>query len=208
MKEKKSETQVKKRNFYFIVLGAALLVLTAIVIITIAVATKSNVSIQAPEDNQQQTPPDDGKQDEPTDTEMVFSLPVSDATVSTTYSFWYNSTLNQYCLHQGIDFKAEAGTSVRAAYSGTIISITQDLLHGGKVVIDHGNGLKTVYLSIDVNANLKVGSTVKAGEVIGTVSAPADTMGREYNEGAHLHFEMLENDKNINPTVYLDIEEK
>ena len=58
------------------------------------------------------------------------------------------------------------------------------------------------------NLFVKKGSTVKAGEVIGTVSAPADTMGREYNEGAHLHFEMLENDKNINPTVYLDIEEK
>lgn len=212
MKEKKNEISLKKRNLYLIVIGAALLILTAIVIITIVAATNgSNTKIERPDDEQVETPNDDDKDKEdeqPTDTKIVFSLPVQNATVKTTYSFWYNSTLNQYGLHKGIDFAAQEGTQVCAAYGGVIESITDDLLHGGRVVIDHGNGLKTVYASIDVNSSLKTGQTVSTGDVIGTVSAAADVMGREYNEGSHLHFETLENNNYINPTAYLDIDEK
>ncbi|MFQ7035449.1 MAG: M23 family metallopeptidase [Candidatus Borkfalkia sp.] len=75
-------------------------------------------------------------------------------------------------------------------------------------MIDHGDGLKTVYSSIDVNSSMKVGASVSAGDQIGTVSATTDVMGKEYNEGSHLHFETMENDQFINPTAYLDIEEK
>ena len=49
---------------------------------------------------------------------------------------------------------------------------------------------------------------MEQGEVIGTVSAAADAMGNEFNEGAHLHFEVLENEKQIDPATYLDYEEK
>lgn len=55
---------------------------------------------------------------------------------------------------------------------------------------------------------MKVGASVSAGDQIGTVSATTDVMGKEYNEGSHLHFETMENDQFINPTAYLDIEEK
>ena len=57
-------------------------------------------------------------------------------------------------------------------------------------------------------AALRAGDTVEQGEVIGTVSAAADAMGNEFNEGAHLHFEVLENEKQIDPATYLDYEEK
>ena len=107
-----------------------------------------------------------------------------------------------------IDFKADAGTSVGAAYAGTVESITDTLLEGGKVVIDHGNGLKSEYASIDVVAGLQVGDSVAQGEVIGTVSAAADVMGNEYNEGAHLHFEVTQDGKSIDPSSYLDLDEK
>ena len=140
--------------------------------------------------------------------EVVFSLPVSGATVGTTYTFWYNSTLNRYNLHQGIDFKADAGTTVTAAYAGTVESISDTLLEGGKVVISHGDGLTTEYASIDVDSSLKVGDKVEQGDLLGTVSAAADAMGNEYNEGAHLHFGVFENGESIDPTAYLEIDEK
>ena len=140
--------------------------------------------------------------------EVVFSLPVSGATVGTTYTFWYNSTLNRYNLHQGIDFKADAGTQVTAAYAGTVESISDTLLEGGKVVISHGDGLTTEYASIDVASTLKVGDKVEQGTLLGTVSAAADAMGNEYNEGAHLHFGVFENGESIDPTTYLEIDEK
>ena len=74
--------------------------------------------------------------------EPVFSMPVQNAELGTTFTFWHNQTLNRYNLHTGIDFKAEAGTSVTAAYAGTVESITDTILEGGKVVLDHGNGLR------------------------------------------------------------------
>ena len=135
-------------------------------------------------------------------------MPVSDATVGTAYTFWYNSTLNRYNLHTGVDFKADAGTSVTAAYAGTVESITDTLLEGGKVIIDHGNGLKTEYASIDVAPGLSAGDKVAQGDVIGSVSAAADVMGNEYNEGAHLHFEVTQNGESIDPVTYLDLSEK
>lgn len=215
MKEKKTtDGATKRKNLYFIIIAACVLLLAAVTVFTVLIATNhKSPSLENPGENNRPEIPDDGDKDndddnKPTDTEIVFSLPVQNATVKATYSFWYNSTLNKYGLHTGIDFAAEAGTKVCAAYGGKIESITDDLLEGGKIVIDHGDGLKTVYSSIDVNASLKVGASVNAGDQIGTVSAAADAMGKEYNEGAHLHFETLENDKYINPTVYLDIEEK
>lgn len=214
MKEKKTtDGATKRRNLYFIIIAACVLLLAAVTVFTVLIATNhKSPSIDNPGENvQPENPADDDEDDEdeePADTEIVFSLPVQNATVKTTYSFWYNSTLNKYRLHTGIDFAAEAGTKVCAAYDGKIESITQDLLEGGKIVIDHGNGLKTVYASIDVNSALKVGASVNAGDQLGTVSAATDAMGKEYNEGSHLHFETLENDRYINPTAYLDIEEK
>ena len=195
MKEKKTtDAAVKKRNLYFIIIAVCVLLLAAVTVFTVLIATdRPGTSIDNPGGNGGEEP--GPGPDEPTDTEIVFSMPVANATVKTTYSFWYNSTLNKYCLHTGIDFAAEAGTKVCAAY-------------GGKIVIDHGDGLKTVYSSIDVNSSMKVGASVSAGDQIGTVSATTDVMGKEYNEGSHLHFETMENDQFINPTAYLDIEEK
>lgn len=208
--------KAKKKSLYYIIIAACALVLAAAITFTVVMVTQdSSVSLEKPED------PDDGKvpetpdgdndddddDDEPTSGEMVFSLPVENGTVATTFSFWYNQTLNRYNLHQGIDFQAEAGTNVTAAYDGTVSSITDTLLEGGCVIIDHGNGLQTVYASIDA-AQLKVGDSVSKGDVIGTVSAAADVMGNEYNEGSHLHFEVRENGKAVDPASYLDLDEK
>ncbi len=214
--QQEAPVKAKKKSFYYIIIAACALVLAAAITFTVVMVTQdSSVSLEKPED------PDDGKvpetpdgdddddddDDEPTSGEMVFSLPVENGTVATTFSFWYNQTLNRYNLHQGIDFQAEAGTNVTAAYDGTVSSITDTLLEGGCVIIDHGNGLQTVYASIDA-AQLKVGDGVSKGDVIGTVSAAADVMGNEYNEGSHLHFEVRENGKAVDPASYLDLDEK
>ena len=219
MKDKKvTETEgtvkVKRKSIYYIIIAACALVLAAAIALTVIFVTMDNKTIDKPDDPSgteepdDNEDPDDNEPDEPSDVEVVLSLPVQDATIGTTYTFWYNSTLNRYNLHQGIDFKADAGTEVTAAYAGTVESISDTLLEGGKVVIDHGNGLMTEYASIDVFADLKVGDRVEQGDLIGTVSAAADAMGNEYNEGAHLHFAVSENGKNIDPSTYLDLDEK
>ena len=218
-KQGETPVKVKRRSLYYILLSACALVVAAAITLTVVFFPQPGDSqldnndppIENPDDNDDDKDGDDDDEEDPGEpggTEIVFSLPVSGATVSTGYTFWYNSTLNRYNLHTGVDFKAEAGTSVTAAYAGTVESVTQTLLEGGKVVIDHGNGLKTEYASIDVSESLRAGDKVEQGDVLGTVSAAADAMGNEYNEGAHLHFEVVENGESIDPVAYLDLSEK
>lgn len=200
------------RLYYITVAACALVLIAAIVLMAVFLSpAATSETLEEPDETEEPETPDDGEEEEPdedVDTEVVFSLPVANATVAQAYSFWYNSTLNRYCLHTGLDFAAEAGTEVTAAYAGTVESITEDILEGGKVVLSHGDGLYTVYASIDAASGLRVGDTVGQGETIGTVSAAADAMGNEYNEGAHLHFEVLEDGEQIDPAAYLDYDEK
>ena len=214
-KDTQQETPEKAKNkkLYYIIVAACALVLIAAIVFTVVMVTQDNaVTIENPDPDDgkdpDEEPGDDDDEDKPSDNETVFSMPVDGGTVSATFSFWYNSTLNRYNLHEGIDFKAEAGTEVSAAYAGTVTEVGDTLLEGGYIVIDHGDGLQTVYASIDATSTLKAGDSVEQGDVIGTVSAAADVMGKEYNEGSQLHFEVRYDDKSLDPPTYLDLDEK
>ena len=214
-KDTQQETPEKAKNkkLYYIIVAACALVLIAAIVFTVVMVTQDNaVTIENPDPDDgkdpDEEPGDDDDEDKPSDNETVFSMPVDGGTVSATFSFWYNSTLNRYNLHEGIDFKAEAGTEVSAAYAGTVTEVGDTLLEGGKVVISHGDGLTTEFASIDVASTLKVGDKVEQGTLLGTVSAAADVMGNEYNEGAHLHLGVFENAESLDPTTYLEIDEK
>ena len=143
----------------------------------------------------------------PVDKVVTFIMPVADATEIGEYSetMVFNSQLKRYSAHKAIDFFAPEGTSVYACYEGTIESVENTLLQGTTVVIDHGNGLKTVYNSLSGENVITVGKKVKQGDVIGYVSV---TNRQESGLGAHLHFEVIENGENIDPAKYLSLEEK
>ena len=118
------------------------------------------------------------------------------------YGFYHNTTLNNYYEHKGIDFGAEAGTEVYAFEDGVVESIYKDdILLGTEIVVDHGNGLKTLYRFVEEVGNIKVGDSVVRGQLIATV---AEATGNEYKDGPHLHFEILENGQAVDPMKYLD----
>ena len=79
------------------------------------------------------------------------------------------------------------------------------MLSGTEITVDHGNGLKSVYRFVTETDGLKVGAEVKKGDVIATV---AEATGNEYKDGAHLHFEILENGKSVDPALHLTLNEK
>ena len=81
----------------------------------------------------------------------------------------------------------------------------EDVLLGTEIVVDHGNGLKTVYRFVTEAEGLKVGDEVEKGEVIATI---AEANGNEYKDGAHLHFEVLQDGKHVDPALHLPLEEK
>ena len=133
-------------------------------------------------------------------------MPLETAALIHDYGFYHNQTLNCYYEHTGLDFSAEAGTEVMAVAAGKIESIYKDdLLLGTEIVIDHGDGLKSVYRFVNEAEGLSVGDSVERGEVIATV---AEANGNEYKDGAHLHFEITESGKIVDPTTHLTLEEK
>ncbi len=161
--------------------------------------------------NEPDTPVDGNNPNEPdtpVQTVIAFVMPVANATEITEYSetMVYNSTLNRFSAHKAIDFFATQGTDVLAVWEGTVESVNNSpLTTGVTVTIDHGNGLKTIYNSLDDSELVSVGQTVTKGQKIGEVSV---SNRQEYKSGAHLHFEVVENDVRINPSKYLSFDEK
>ena len=112
----------------------------------------------------------------------------------------YDVTMKDWRVHDGIDVLAKQGELVRAASSGTVESVADDDLYGTTVVIDHGDGIKSVYSNLADKPAVKTGDTVKAGDVIGSVG---DTALCETGEQSHLHLSMSENGNSIDPAKYL-----
>ena len=139
---------------------------------------------------------------------LTMGLPVINATVSKSFSdstLQYNETLKQYEAHLGVDFVAAAGSKVYSVLDGTVTEVGNNYLKGNYVVISHNNGLKSVYSSLDENISVSKGDKVDKGDIVGVVGSSAYS---ELEEGNHLHFELLDNDKKIDPSAYLDITNK
>lgn len=99
--------------------------------------------------------------------------------------------------HTGMDLAVPTGTSVRAALPGTVTVSTYNRGgYGYYVMIDHGNGLSTLY-GHNPQLLARVGQTVEADDVI----ALSGSTGR--STGPHLHFEVRINGERTNPRSYL-----
>lgn len=155
-------------------------------------------------DDSATTQPDNNQ---PVQKPVVFVMPVENFNSIAEYSdsLVWCSTLGRFQAHKAVDFFAQEGSDVFAVYDGVVESVTSSLLQGVSVTLDHGNGLKTVYNSLADGDLVVEGQTVSAGDVIGQVSV---TNRQEYKEGAHLHFEVIENGVSIDPIKYLAFEEK
>ena len=98
--------------------------------------------------------------------------------------------------HKGIDFDARTGDPVMAVADG-VVSFSGVRSGYGKVVeIDHGNGFVTRYAHNSRNV-VQVGDLVRVGREI----AKAGSTGR--STGAHVHFEVWENGRVVNPRKFL-----
>lgn len=144
---------------------------------------------------------------EPVDVPVSFIMPVASPSSIGAYTetMVWSSTLGRYSSHMAIDFFAEEGTDVLAVYDGTVKSVETTLLKGTTVVIDHGDGLTTIYNSLADGESVTVGQKVSKGDVIGKVSL---SNRQESSSGAHLHFEVTENGEKIDPAKYLELIEK
>jgi len=100
----------------------------------------------------------------------------------------------------GIDIAASRGTAVKAVADGVVIDVYEDPRLGFTVVIDHENGLKTVYSNLASGDMVVPNQIVTQGESIGSVG---NTASFEIALEPHLHFEVLKDDQIVDPKLYL-----
>ncbi len=109
----------------------------------------------------------------------------------------YQKTLGDWRVHAGTDYLAPSGTRVYAVSDGEVTDVVSDSLWGVCVTIKLENGQTAIYRGLSENPKVKKDSTVKAGDVIGSV---ANVVPAEADTGAHLHLELKDKDgKSINP---------
>lgn len=98
-------------------------------------------------------------------------------------------------MHYGIDLAAQYGTPVKAASPGTVIFAGWRGAYGQLIIINHGQ-FRTYYGHLS-SIQVRINQAVNGGSVIGLVGAS----GRAY--GSHLHFEVEQSGRKVNPLPYL-----
>lgn len=98
--------------------------------------------------------------------------------------------------HQGIDIGVAEGTSIMAAKGGEVVTASYSAAAGNYVMINHGNGIFTVYMHASA-LNCKVGDKVEQGQVIAYVGSTG------VSTGSHLHFGLSSGGMYVNPLLYV-----
>jgi hypothetical protein len=119
-------------------------------------------------------------------------------------SYFYNNEKVDEQVHLGVDLASLAGSEVPAANSGVVVYADKLGIYGNSVVIDHGQGVSSLYSHLSL-INVEKGAEVKRGEVVGRTG----TTGLA--GGDHLHFSVMVHGRFVNPVEWWDskwIEEK
>jgi lipoprotein NlpD len=99
-------------------------------------------------------------------------------------------------MHDGIDLAAPLGTPIKAAQSGTVIYAGEQKGYGLIAIIEHANGLTTLYAH-NRDLQVRTGQKVREGQVIATVGESGRTTG------PHLHFEVRKDGVPVDPLDHL-----
>lgn len=127
----------------------------------------------------------------------VFCWPAPSYTrISDDYGYRIHPTLGVQQFHTGVDMASPGGSDILAAYDGEVVSATYNASMGNYVMIDHGDGLFTVYMHSS-KLLVSVGDEVKRGQKIALVGSTGRSTGN------HLHFGVRLNGSYVSPWNYL-----
>lgn len=132
----------------------------------------------------------------------AIGYPVQADMINSSYGFRRNpirrfigGTLRGY--HEGVDLPATNGQPVKAAADGIVIARGRTMIGGKYVILDHEDGLTTVYFHLD-HISVKSGELVTRNDIIGTAGKTGITTG------PHLHFAIRYNGVAVNPAFWLN----
>ncbi len=124
-----------------------------------------------------------------------FNLP-SDAPISSGFGYRMHPILGYERFHSGLDFAADYGSPILAADRGVVIFAGWYGGYGNAIILDHGNGLTTMYAHSQ-ELYVSEGQTVQRGQAIAAVGSTG------LSTGPHLHFEVRKDGEPVDPQAYL-----
>jgi murein DD-endopeptidase MepM/ murein hydrolase activator NlpD len=114
----------------------------------------------------------------------------------------FGASRNGYRIHRGIDILAEVDEPIYAPLGGVVINAKFERGYGNYIEIVHKTyNLRTIYAHLS-NMIVVKGQFVRQGQIIGFVGKTGNARGQ--NVLAHLHFEMYQDGKLIDPTPYIE----
>ena len=115
--------------------------------------------------------------------------------ISSRFGMRVHPITGQYKSHTGMDIASNQGTAVYACDSGTVALAGWNGGYGNCIIIDHGNGYRTLYGHLSV-ISVSEGQTVSQGNTIGQVGSTGNSTG------PHLHLEVFKNGNRIDPEQF------
>lgn len=127
----------------------------------------------------------------------IFAWPAPSFTrISDDYGYRTHPILGVQQFHNGVDMAAPGGSPILAAYDGTVVAAAYSSSMGNYIMIDHGDGLYTVYMHASA-LYVSKGAEVSKGEKIAAVGSTGRSTGN------HLHISVRLNGNYVNPWNYL-----
>ena len=141
---------------------------------------------------------DDDYYEEPVSysSESYMIWPCSSTYISSYFGYRDAPTWGASTYHEGIDIAGYYGEGIYAAMSGTVTTAGWGGGTGNYIVIDHGNGLKTVYMHLS-DIYVSAGQYVSQGSTIGAMGSTG------ISTGTHLHFSVIVNGAYVDPFWYV-----
>lgn len=127
----------------------------------------------------------------------MFKWPAPSYTaISSEYGNRMHPTLGVERFHNGLDMAAPGGSPILAAYDGNVVAADYSSSMGNYIMIDHGDGLYTIYMHASA-LYVSKGNFVVKGQNIAAVGSTGRSTGN------HLHFSVRLNGNYVNPWNYL-----
>lgn len=127
---------------------------------------------------------------------LVAGRPVKKGWISSRFGRRTDPFNGSVSWHAGVDFAGKYGTDIISVAAGVVVESTEKSGYGGTVVVNHGNGFKTLYAHNKENL-VNVGDVVKKGQVIALMGSS----GRA--TGPHVHFEVFKHGRKVDPATYI-----